>query len=163
MRETVTEQSSGTHDATMELIRVAEKQHLKPLWAQMAQLNPPLPNPKCIPHVWEFEKIRPHLLKAGELVTEKQAERRVLMLVNPARGTYGAEAERRRLLLTPRKLKMRLIQQTRSTVVCSWSCREKPLPPIDTLPLPAGSSSRATVALPPSTAAVSACKEATLS
>ena len=72
--------------ATQELLKTAEDLHTKPLWAQMARLNPPLPNPKCTPHVWEYEKIRPSLLRAGELVTEKQAERRVLMLVNPSRG-----------------------------------------------------------------------------
>lgn len=72
--------------ATDYLLKSAEQQHTKPLWAQMARLNPPLPNPKCRPHVWEYQKIRPSLLQAGELITEKQAERRVLMLVNPDRG-----------------------------------------------------------------------------
>ncbi|OAG07135.1 RmlC-like cupin [Paraphaeosphaeria sporulosa] len=71
--------------ATNELLKDASEQHTKPLWAQMARLNPPLPNPKCQPHVWEYDRIRPSLLRAGELITEKQAERRVLMLVNPAR------------------------------------------------------------------------------
>ncbi|KAF2496524.1 RmlC-like cupin [Lophium mytilinum] len=70
---------------TKNLLKAAEDYHTKPLWAQMARLNPPLPNPKCHPHVWEYEKIRPSLLQAGELITEKQAERRVLMLVNPSR------------------------------------------------------------------------------
>lgn len=61
--------------------------HTKPLWAQMTRLNPPLPNPKAIPHLWDYDEIRPQLLRAGELITEKQAERRVLMLVNPTRGS----------------------------------------------------------------------------
>jgi gentisate 1,2-dioxygenase len=61
--------------------------HTKPLWVQMTRLNPPLPNPKSIPHLWDYDEIRPQLLRAGELITEKQAERRVLMLVNPARGS----------------------------------------------------------------------------
>jgi gentisate 1,2-dioxygenase len=73
-------------DATTGLLTNLEKYHTKPLWAQMNKLNPPLPNPTAIPHVWKYEDIRPHLLHAGELVTEKQAERRVAMLVNPARG-----------------------------------------------------------------------------
>ena len=58
----------------------------KPLWTQMTKLNPPVPNPKAIPYLWQYEQIRPLLLQAGELVDEKQAERRVLMLVNPTRG-----------------------------------------------------------------------------
>lgn len=68
------------------LLEEVEKLHTKPLWKQMARLNPPLPNPTTIPYVWQYDKIRPHLIQAGELVDEKQAERRVLMLVNPARG-----------------------------------------------------------------------------
>lgn len=57
-----------------------------PLWEQMKRLNPPAPDPQTIPHIWKYDEIRPLLLQAGELVTEKQAERRVLMLVNPKRG-----------------------------------------------------------------------------
>ncbi|KAI1505316.1 RmlC-like cupin domain-containing protein [Biscogniauxia marginata] len=67
------------------LLTALKSCHTLPLWTQMTRLNPPLPNPKCRPHIWEFDKIRPHLLKAGEEVTEKQAERRVLMLINPER------------------------------------------------------------------------------
>lgn len=51
---------------------------------KMNKLNPPVPTPKCEPYLWEYDKIRPALIKAGKLVTEKQAERRVLMLINPA-------------------------------------------------------------------------------
>lgn len=71
---------------TRELLCAAEKNHTKPLWLQMSRLNPPQPNPRCTPFVWEYSTIRPTLLKAGELVAEKEAERRVLMLVNPSRG-----------------------------------------------------------------------------
>ncbi|KAH7357397.1 RmlC-like cupin domain-containing protein [Pyrenochaeta sp. MPI-SDFR-AT-0127] len=80
----VTVQAEGL-GAKEQLLKTAENNHTKPLWAQMNRLNPPLPNPKCQPHVWDYEQIRPNLLQAGELVTEKQAERRVLMLVNPSR------------------------------------------------------------------------------
>ncbi|KAF4621957.1 hypothetical protein G7Y89_g14388 [Cudoniella acicularis] len=77
--------SDGPGDATGALLATLESFHTKPLWAQMSKLNPPLPNPTAIPYIWKYDKIRPHLLRAGELVTEKQAERRVAMLVNPAR------------------------------------------------------------------------------
>ena len=69
-----------------ELLDAAEKLHTKPLWKQMAKLNPPLPNPRTTPHIWRYDEIRPSLIRAGELVSEKQAERRVLMLINPSRG-----------------------------------------------------------------------------
>ena len=96
--------TSKTRDnETQELMSNLEHTHTKPLWAQMTKLNPPLPNPKAIPHVWKYDQIRPQLLKAGELVTEKQAERRVLMLVNPARGlSYPALPSYAVLMPSPR-------------------------------------------------------------
>lgn len=69
-----------------ELIKAIKATHTAPLWAQMQQLNPPAPNPRTVPHLWSYDTIRPYLLRAGDLITEKQAERRVLMLTNPARG-----------------------------------------------------------------------------
>lgn len=74
-------------DPNEELIENALKVHTKPLWTQMAKLNPPAPNPTAIPHIWRYDEVRPSLLRAGEIVPEAQAERRVLMLVNPARGS----------------------------------------------------------------------------
>ena len=70
-----------------ELVAALQATNTSPLWAQMQRLNPPAPNPQTIPHVWNYDEIRPYLVKAGQLITEKQAERRVLMLGNPARGT----------------------------------------------------------------------------
>lgn len=52
----------------------------------MTKLNPPLPAPKTTPHLWKYPSLRDTLLRAGKLVTEKQAERRVLMLINPSSG-----------------------------------------------------------------------------
>jgi gentisate 1,2-dioxygenase len=69
-----------------DLLSDLESLNTKPLWAQMTKLNPPLPNPSAVPHVWRYDKIRPSLLRAGKLITEKEAERRVLMLINPALG-----------------------------------------------------------------------------
>jgi gentisate 1,2-dioxygenase len=80
------EASDQEIDTSDGLALALEKLETKPLWTQMTKLNPPLPNPSCVPHVWRYDQIRPSLLKAGELVNESQAERRVLMLVNPARG-----------------------------------------------------------------------------
>ncbi|KAK7226776.1 hypothetical protein V2G26_014779 [Clonostachys chloroleuca] len=49
------------------------------------QAEPPAPNPTAVPHIWRYKDIRPSLGQTGKLVTEDQAERRVLMLINPAR------------------------------------------------------------------------------
>jgi hypothetical protein len=73
-----------------DVIEGASKVNAVPLWPQMVKYNPPAPNPKCIPHIWRYDEVRPYLVRAGELVKEKDAERRVLMLVNPERGTILA-------------------------------------------------------------------------
>lgn len=84
--ETETKPTRAQDDATEVMLERAERAHTKPLWLQMARLNPPLPNPRCTPFLWRYADVRPSLVEAGELVPEHQAERRVLMLVNPSRG-----------------------------------------------------------------------------
>lgn len=74
---------NGDGDSLEKLIADIRKHSAEPLWTQMKKLNPPLPNPEAVPFVWTYKEIRPNLLRAGVMVTEKQAERRVLMLVNP--------------------------------------------------------------------------------
>ena len=87
---TMTETNSAPAIRTEEeLLSFVEGLDTKPLWKQMTRLNPVLPNPTTVPHIWRYDSIRPSLLRAGELVPEEQAERRVLMLVNPARGWYS--------------------------------------------------------------------------
>jgi gentisate 1,2-dioxygenase len=83
---TETTYMDATADSADRLISELDGTHTLPLWAQMAKLNPAAPNPRCTPHIWRYDAMRPYLLRAGDLITEKQAERRVLMLVNPTRG-----------------------------------------------------------------------------
>lgn len=82
---TTTTTETETKEATKALLDRAAQAHTKPLWLQMARLNPPKPDPRCTPHAWRYSQIRPSLLEAGDLVPETQAERRVLMLSNPSR------------------------------------------------------------------------------
>jgi gentisate 1,2-dioxygenase len=86
-----TEQQQQNSDSTELLLKSLEGSNTLPLWTQMARLNPPEPNPTAVPFIWKYQSIRPSLLRAGELITEKQAERRVLMLINPTRGTFAGE------------------------------------------------------------------------
>ena len=86
--QTLTNGNSNGVDETKKLISDLEGTHTLPLWAQMAKYNPPAPNPTAVPHLWRYDEIKPHLTRAGELITEKQAERRVLMLINPNRGKF---------------------------------------------------------------------------
>lgn len=60
-----------------------------PLWKDLGNLLPKEPKSKAIPHVWKYTEIKPHLMEAGNVVTAEEAERRVLMLMNP-----GFEGER---------------------------------------------------------------------
>jgi gentisate 1,2-dioxygenase len=63
--------------------RIATK-HLKPLWEVLHALVPDQPQPKCVPAMWKFADLRPPLIEAGELISAREATRRVLILENPA-------------------------------------------------------------------------------
>jgi gentisate 1,2-dioxygenase len=63
---------------------------LAPLWTRYQQLLTPTPQGKAQPFLWRYAEIRPHLLRTGEIVSTQEAERRVLMLLNP--GLQGAAA-----------------------------------------------------------------------
>lgn len=58
-------------------------QNVKPLWTVMSAMVPPKPAPKAVPHIWKYKEVRPLLLESGRVVHESEAERRVLMLINP--------------------------------------------------------------------------------
>lgn len=60
------------------------RHHLAPLWEVMAALVPPQPTSICVPVHWDFETLLPHLREAGRLISAEEAERRVLVLENPA-------------------------------------------------------------------------------
>ena len=59
-------------------------QHLVAMWRVLRGMLPPEPKPSAQPYKWSHSGWHPALLTAGELVTAEQAERRVLLLENPA-------------------------------------------------------------------------------
>jgi gentisate 1,2-dioxygenase len=59
-------------------------QHVEALWTVMHAMVPTRPTPKASVAVWRYADLRPLLLEAGKTVSAEQAERRVLMLVNPS-------------------------------------------------------------------------------
>lgn len=59
-------------------------ENLAPLWEVMKDLVPREPRSPVVPAHWTAERLRAHALKAGELITAEQAERRVVVLENPA-------------------------------------------------------------------------------
>jgi gentisate 1,2-dioxygenase len=54
-----------------------------PLWEVMGAIIPAFPQPAAVPVLWRYEDVRPLLMEAGRLLTEEEAERRVLILENP--------------------------------------------------------------------------------
>jgi gentisate 1,2-dioxygenase len=58
---------------------------MTPLWTIMAQAIPSQPLPNCEPAFWNFANdIRPALMEAADLISAEEAQRRVLILNNPA-------------------------------------------------------------------------------
>ncbi|HZO93687.1 MAG TPA: cupin domain-containing protein [Candidatus Baltobacteraceae bacterium] len=71
-------------DSLERLYAETEAAAAQPLWTMMEAMVPPRPQPKAVPHVWRWRAMRPLLERAGNLVSARDAERRVLQLVNPA-------------------------------------------------------------------------------
>ncbi|OAL55107.1 RmlC-like cupin, partial [Pyrenochaeta sp. DS3sAY3a] len=57
--------------------------NVEALWTVLHKLVPPKPNPGAMIATWPYEKIRPTLIESGKIVSAEEAERRVLMLINP--------------------------------------------------------------------------------
>ena len=57
---------------------------LTPLWRELHALVPQHPKSPCVPAYWQYEQIRPFIMRSGEVITAEEAVRRVLILENPA-------------------------------------------------------------------------------
>jgi gentisate 1,2-dioxygenase len=64
------------------------KLNAAPLWEVLGEIVGASPRPAAVPHLWRYDEMRPFLMESGELITAREAERRVLMLENP--GFRGA-------------------------------------------------------------------------
>ena len=65
-----------------------DPQHMAPLWTRLKALVPKEPTPIGVPHQWRYADIRPYVMESAGLISAAEAERRVLILENPAlRGT----------------------------------------------------------------------------
>lgn len=80
--------NGATGTEMKEFTAMLPSQNLEPLWSRMSDMVPSTPNPRAMPHVWKYKDVFPHLSKAGQIVPEQMAERRVLMLVNPNLGEF---------------------------------------------------------------------------
>jgi gentisate 1,2-dioxygenase len=57
--------------------------HLTPLWESLADLVRPQPKSPAHVHRWDYAQARDYLMRAGDMISAEQAERRVLILENP--------------------------------------------------------------------------------
>ena len=64
--------------------------NMTPLWEMLHALVPKQPATRVQPVRWRYDDVRPYLMQSGDLITAKEAERRVLILENP--GCPGESA-----------------------------------------------------------------------
>ncbi len=57
--------------------------NLAPLWEVLHSIVKKEPESEALPALWRYAEVRPHIMEAGEIITAKEAERRVLVLENP--------------------------------------------------------------------------------
>ncbi|HEY0991156.1 MAG TPA: 3-hydroxybenzoate 6-monooxygenase [Kofleriaceae bacterium] len=67
-----------------EFYRRISPDHLAPLWMRLKGLVPREPTPRGVAHRWCYDDVRPHVMEAAVHITAQEAERRVLILENPA-------------------------------------------------------------------------------
>src|SRR5216117_793496 len=57
---------------------------LTPLWEVLGALVPPQPRTPVVPALWRYADVRDEVMEAGRVIIAEEAERRVLILENPA-------------------------------------------------------------------------------
>ncbi len=60
-----------------------DPESMRALWSVMSGIITPEPKSDCVPFKWRYDAVRARLLEAADLITAKEAERRVLILENP--------------------------------------------------------------------------------
>jgi gentisate 1,2-dioxygenase len=58
--------------------------HMTPLWEVLGALVPTAPKSPVAAAAWRYAEVREHVMEAGRLISAEEAERRVLILENPA-------------------------------------------------------------------------------
>ena len=61
-----------------------DAQHLAPLWTRLKSLIPAEPKPIGVAHQWRYDDVRPFVMESAHQISAEEAERRVLILENPA-------------------------------------------------------------------------------
>lgn len=61
----------------------ARTEHLAPLWRVLHGLVTQVPKHATVPAIWKYDKVRPYLMEACDLISTEESERRVMVLENP--------------------------------------------------------------------------------
>src|SRR5947209_17952547 len=70
------------------------KLQLGALWNVLEDALTAEPKTRSVPYLWRWRDVRPPLMRAGELVTAAEAERRVRYLLNPGLPPNALKAVR---------------------------------------------------------------------
>ncbi|HEY2990750.1 MAG TPA: hypothetical protein VGL11_23750 [Candidatus Binatia bacterium] len=62
-----------------------KRMHLRPLWLQQAHG----PHKLAVPYLWKWPEVRAQMMRASEVVSTENVERRVLGLMNPGLENSG--------------------------------------------------------------------------
>ena len=73
----------GAEEGRMEFYDRARTESLAPLWRVLGGLVTEKPSTDAVPAIFEFDRVRPYLLEACNIIGTEEAERRVLVLENP--------------------------------------------------------------------------------
>jgi len=76
--------STEVHEQRKQYYQRIDAHNLTPLWEVLGALVPRSPTTPVAPALWRYAEIREHVMEAGRLITAAEAERRVLILENPA-------------------------------------------------------------------------------
>jgi gentisate 1,2-dioxygenase len=57
---------------------------MTPLWEVLHTIVPKHPASRCVPASWRYDAVRPLVMESGRIISAEKAERRVLILENPA-------------------------------------------------------------------------------
>ncbi|MCI0895975.1 MAG: cupin domain-containing protein [Chloroflexi bacterium] len=75
--------SKATPEELASFYRDLETQSTAALWTVQESVLVNEPKSKAVPHVWRWKELRPQAMRAADLIGTQDAERRVIMLLNP--------------------------------------------------------------------------------
>lgn len=76
--------STATADHETDFRERLAEHNMRPLWDVLHALVPKAPTTPAVPAHWHYADVEPRLTEAGALISAEKAERRVLILENPA-------------------------------------------------------------------------------